>query len=435
MTRVNQQLMERRQKAVPRGPFHVTDRFAVHAKGARVVDADGTEYIDLTGGIGVVGTAHSHPYVVEAARRQLDRLIHTCFHVMPYEPYVRLAEELNRRTPGSHAKKTFFCNSGAEAVENAIKVARAHTGRTAIVCFQNAFHGRTLLGMSLTSKIVPYKKGFGPFAPEVYRVPYAYCYRCPFGAPGPEACSLECAENLRQLFTTGVDPDSVAALVVEPVLGEGGFVVPPARFLSRIFEICREHGIVVVADEVQTGFGRTGALFACEVMGVVPDLITTAKAMASGFPLSGVTGRAEVMDAPQVGGLGGTYGGNPVSCAAALATLKVIDQEDLCGRAKLLGERIRQRFLRLRDELPVVGEVRGLGAMMAMELVTDRSTKEPATDLTQRLGQYALGHGVVTIKAGTGGNVVRLLPPLCIEEADLERGLDVLEAGLRELSG
>ncbi|RMG98170.1 MAG: 4-aminobutyrate--2-oxoglutarate transaminase [Candidatus Dadabacteria bacterium] len=434
MPQTNQDLMERRKNAVPQGPFNVTDRFAVRARGARVTDADGNEYIDFAGGIGVVGTAHGHPAVLDAVRAQMERFVHTCFHVMPYEPYVRLAEELNRRTPGTHAKKTFFCNSGAEAVENAVKVARALTGRPAVICFENAFHGRTLLGMSLTSKIVPYKKGFGPFAPEVYRIPYAYCYRCAFGAEGPETCGLECAENLRRLFITGVDPDAVAAMVMEPILGEGGFVVPPRAFVTRVAEICREHGIVVVADEVQTGFGRTGTLFASEQFGLVPDVLTTAKAMASGFPLSGVTGRAEILDAPPVGGLGGTYGGNPLSCAAALATLEVIDREDLCGRARALGEKIRNRFLGMKETLPCVGDVRGLGAMMAIELVTDRKTKEPAAELTQALGRFALERGVITIKAGSYGNVVRLLPPLCIEEDDLDRGLDVLEEGLRTLS-
>ncbi len=435
MGQTNAELLERRHRAVPRGPFNVTDRFAREARGTRIIDVEGREYIDLAGGIAVMGLAHAHPRVIEAAREQMERLVHTCFHVMPYEPYLDLAEELNRRAPGDHEKKTFFCNSGAEAVENAVKVARHFTGRPGVICFQNAFHGRTLLGLSLTSKINPYKKGFAPFAPEVYRAPFAYCYRCPFGASGPEGCALECAGYLEDMFVTGVDPESVAALVLEPVLGEGGFVVPPRAFMERVFEIAREHGIVTVADEVQTAFGRTGRLFASERFGVVPDVITTAKALASGFPLSGVTGRAEIMDAPQVGGLGGTYGGNPVSCAAALATLQVIDEQNVCERAERIGAIIRERLEGFRERYPLVGDVRGLGAMMAMELVTDRVAKTPAPDQTKALAAYALDHGVVTITAGSYGNVFRLLPPLLIDEEDLVRGLDVLEEGLRALSG
>ncbi len=435
MGQTNAELMERRHRAVPRGPFNVTDRFAREARGTRIVDVEGREYIDLAGGIAVMGLAHGHPRIIEAAREQMERLVHTCFHVMPYEPYLDLAEELNRRTPGDHEKRTFFCNSGAEAVENAVKVARHFTGRPGVICFQNAFHGRTLLGLSLTSKINPYKKGFAPFVPEVCRAPFAYCYRCPFNAPGPGRCELECAGYLEDLFVTGVDPESVAAVVLEPVLGEGGFVVPPRAFVERVFEIAREHGIVTVADEVQTAFGRTGRLFASERFGVVPDVITTAKALASGFPLSGVTGRAEIMDAPQVGGLGGTYGGNPVSCAAALATLRVIDEQNVCERAERIGGIIRERLEGFKERYPLVGDVRGLGAMMAMELVTDRATKAPAPDQTKALAAYALDHGVVTITAGSYGNVFRLLPPLLIDEEDLVRGLDVLEEGLRAVSG
>ncbi len=435
MAQTNAQLMERRQRAVPRGPFNVGDRFAERASGSRIVDVEGREYIDFAAGIAVVGTGHGHPEVLAAARAQMDRFVHTCFHVVPYEPYIALAEELNRRTPGTHAKKTFFCNSGAEAVENAVKVARHFTGRPGVICFQNAFHGRTLLALSLTSKINPYKKGFAPFMPEVHRAPYAYCYRCPFRASGPEACDLECAAFLEDMFVTGVDPESVAALILEPVLGEGGFIVPPAAFVQRVFEIAGAHGIVTIADEVQTAFGRTGRLFACEHFGVVPDVITTAKALASGFPLSGVTGRAGIMDAPQVGGLGGTYGGNPVACAAALATLRVIDRENLCQRAERIGALMRTRLESFRERFSLVGDVRGLGAMVAMELVADRTTKAPAAEQTKALAAYALEHGVVTITAGSYGNVFRLAPPLTIDEEDLVRGLDVLERGLGTLSG
>ncbi len=434
MKPTNQTLQERRERAVPRGPFNVTTRFVASASGATVVDVEGREYIDFAGGIGVMGLAHSHPHVVAAAREQMERFVHTCFHVVPYEPYVRLAEELNRRAPGDHAKKSVFFNSGAEAVENAVKIARAHTGRPAVLCFENAFHGRTLLAMSLTSKIAPYKKGFGPFAPEVYRAPFAYCYRCPFGASGPDTCAVECAENLREMFTVGVDPDSLAAVLLEPVQGEGGFIPAPKRFVDRVFALAAEHGIVTVMDEVQSGFGRTGALFASEVLGVVPDLLVTAKALASGFPLSGVTGRAEIMDAPHVGGIGGTYGGNPVSCAAALATLEVIDREGIVARARQVGSVIRSRFEAFQERFPLVGDVRGMGAMLAMELVTDRTTKVPATAQTKQLAAYALDQGLITITAGSHGNVFRLLPPLCIDDDLLERGLDILEKGLERVA-
>ncbi|MBE0616605.1 MAG: 4-aminobutyrate--2-oxoglutarate transaminase [Proteobacteria bacterium] len=434
MATTNSELQARRERAVPRGPFNTTTRFAASARGARVVDVEGREFIDFAGGIAVVGTAHSHPKILAAAREQMERFVHTCFHVMPYEVYVRLAEELNARTPGSHAKKTMFVNSGAEAVENAVKVARCATKRPAVICFENGFHGRTLLGMSLTSKIVPYKKSFGPFADEVYRLPFAYCYRCPFGAAGPESCEVECAQNLERAFITSVDPDSVAALVYEPVQGEGGFVPAPAAFLQRISESAAKHGIVTVADEVQTGFGRTGKLFATESLGVVPDVITMAKSLASGFPLSAVTGRAELMDAPEVGGLGGTYAGNPVSCAAALATLEVIDEEGLCERAVRLGGLIRTRLEGFRERYPLVGDVRGMGAMLAMELVTDRAAKTPAAAATKELGAFVRDQGVLLLTCGSFSNVVRLLPPLLIEEEDLQKGLDVVEQGLQRLT-
>lgn len=434
MGTTNRELLERRNRAVPRGPFNTTTFFAQSASGARVTDVEGREFIDFAGGIAVIGTGHGHPRILAAAEEQMERFVHTCFHVMPYEPYVRLAEELNARTPGSHAKKTMLVNSGAEAVENAVKVARCHTRRPAMICFENGFHGRTLLGMSLTSKIVPYKKSFGPFADEVYRLPFAYCYRCPFGAAGPESCHVECAENLERAFVTVVDPDAVAALVYEPVQGEGGFIPAPARFARRIHEIAAARGIVTVADEVQTAFGRTGRLFASDVLGVVPDVITMAKSLASGFPLSAVTGRAEIMDAPEVGGLGGTYAGNPVSCAAALATLEVIDQEKLCDRAARLGAVIRARLEAMQERHPMVGDVRGLGAMMAMELVTDRKTKAPAAAQTKELGAYVRDKGVVLLTCGSLSNVVRLLPPLLISDEDLHRGLDVLEEGLGMLA-
>lgn len=435
MSQSNQELMARRKQAVPRGPFNTAPFFAAKARGARVTDVEGRDLIDFAAGIGVMATGHNHPKVVAAAKRQMDDFVHTCFHVVPYEGYVRLAEELNARTPGSHEKKTMFANSGAEAVENAVKIARAHTNRPGILCFDNAFHGRTLLAMTLTSKISPYKHGFGPFAPEVTRVPYAYCYRCPFGATGPESCALECAENLTQAFINEVDPTSVAAIIAEPVQGEGGFVVAPPAFLKRVQEIGAEHGILFIADEVQSGFGRTGNLFACEAAGVVPDLMTMAKALASGFPLSAVTGRADLMETPQVGGLGGTYAGNPISIAAALATLEIIDEERLVDRAREMGKIVRTRFEAMAQKYDLIGDVRGLGLMLAMELVTDRKTKAPATAETAKAVGLAQEKGLLLVKAGTYSNVIRLLPPLTIGQEDLVEGLDILEEAIAAVAG
>src|SRR5215217_4741474 len=324
-------LLARRAQAVPRGVPAVTPIAIVNAEGAVLTDADGNRFIDFGGGIGVVNTGHRHPGVVAAVREQLDRYAHVCFPVSTYEPYVELAERLNRITPGTHEKRTFFVNSGAEAVENAVKVARFFTGRQAVLCFEHGFHGRTNLAMALTSKVMPYKKGFGPFAPEVYRIPYPYCYRCAEAGKGDSAAADRCCmadrQRLEQIFAATVDPDSVAAIIMELELGEGGFVPAPREYVSTLATFARDHGILFIADEIQTGFGRTGKLFACEHYGLVPDIITTAKSLAGGLPLAAVTGRAEVLDEPQVGGLGGTYGGNPLACVAALAVIDAMESE------------------------------------------------------------------------------------------------------------
>ena len=428
-------LLARRARAVPRGVPAVTPIAVVHAEGALLTDADGNQLIDFAGGIGVVNTGHRHAGVVQAVREQLDRFTHVCFPVSTYEPYVELAERLNRLTPGSHEKRTFFVNSGAEAVENAVKVARAFTGRSAVVCFEHGFHGRTNLAMALTSKVTPYKKGFGPFAPEVYRIPYPYCYRCGTGRGPDGRCCLADRGYLDRLFAATVDPDSVAAIVMELELGEGGFVPAPADYVEALAAFAREHGILFVADEIQTGFGRTGRLFACEHYGLVPDLITTAKSLAGGLPLAAVTGRADVMEAAQPGGLGGTYGGNALACAAALAVLDAMEAERLPERARHVGERIRARFCAWAAAWPCIGDVRGLGAMIGMELVTDRATRAPDKALTGRLLAAALERGVVLLSAGTYGNVVRVLAPLTIEDAVLEEGLDAVEAALESVIG
>jgi 4-aminobutyrate aminotransferase / (S)-3-amino-2-methylpropionate transaminase / 5-aminovalerate transaminase len=437
-------LLARRSQAVPRGVPAVTPIAVVHAEGAVITDADGNRLIDFGGGIGVVNTGHRHPSVVEAVRQQLDRFAHVCFPVSTYEPYVELAERLNQITPGDHPKRTFLLNSGAEAVENAIKVARHFTGRQAVVCFEHGFHGRTNLAMALTSKVMPYKKGFGPFAPEVYRIPFPYCYRCGEAgkrggnplAGGREVggCCMASRERMEQMFAAIVDPDSVAAIIIELELGEGGFVPAPAEFVETLATFARDHGILLIADEIQTGFGRTGRMFASEHYGLVPDLITTAKSLAGGLPLAAVTGRADVLDAPQVGGLGGTYGGNPLACAAALAVLDAMDSEHIPERAAHMGEQIRARFCQWASRYPCIGDVRGLGAMIGMELVIDRSTKEPAKALTGRLITAALERGVILLSAGTYGNTIRVLAPLTTPDPILNEGLDVVEDALDAIS-
>jgi 4-aminobutyrate aminotransferase / (S)-3-amino-2-methylpropionate transaminase / 5-aminovalerate transaminase len=432
-------LAARRAAAVPRGVPAVTPIAVVHAEGAVITDADGNRLIDFGGGIGVVNTGHRHPGVVDAVRGQLDRFAHVCFPVSTYEPYVALAERLNRVTPGSHEKRTFFVNSGAEAVENAVKVARAFTGRQAVVCFEHGFHGRTNLAMALTSKVVPYKKGFGPFAPEVYRIPYPYCYRCREGdrRTGGQAdgCCMASAAWLERQFAALVDPGSVAAVVMELELGEGGFVPAPVEYVRVLAAFARAHGILFVADEIQTGFGRTGAMFACEHYDLVPDIITTAKSLAGGLPLAAVTGRAEVMEAAESGGLGGTYGGNPLACAAALAVLDAMERERIPERAARAGARIAARFRSWAECHPPIGDVRGLGAMVGMELVVDRTSRTPDKALTGRLLAAALRRGVILLSAGTYGNVVRVLAPLTADDALLDEGLDAVGEALAEADG
>jgi 4-aminobutyrate aminotransferase/(S)-3-amino-2-methylpropionate transaminase len=430
----SRELMARREAAVPRGPFHATPVFVHEARGAVLTDVDGNRLLDFAGGIGCVNVGHAAAPVVAAAVAQLSRLTHACFHVTPYEGYVALAERLNRLTPGSFPKKTLFLNSGAEAVENAVKIARAATGRPAVLAFEDGFHGRTLLALSLTSKVHPYKTGFGPFAPEVYRAPYGYCFRCAYRLTHPE-CGLHCVAALEDVFKRHVEADRVAAVVVEPVLGEGGFVVPPSDWLPRLRELTARHGILLVADEVQTGFGRTGRLFAVEHVGVVPDLLVAAKSIAGGLPLSSVTGRAELMDAPGVGGLGGTFGGNPVALAAAHAVLDTMEEGTLLRRAGEIGRLVSARAGAWRERFPLVGDVRGLGAMWGIELVRDRETRTPAREETAALTRACWERGLVTITAGTYGNVVRTLMPLVISDDELEEGLGVLEAALTAVCG
>jgi 4-aminobutyrate aminotransferase / (S)-3-amino-2-methylpropionate transaminase / 5-aminovalerate transaminase len=403
--------------------------FVERAEGAVIEDVDGNRFIDFAGGIGCLNVGHCAPEVVAALRRQIERFLHTCFMVTPYESYVKLAERLNALSPGDFPKKTILLNSGAEAVENAVKIARAYTRRPAVICFEDAFHGRTLLTMSLTSKTHPYKAGFEPFASDVYRIPYAYCYRCSYGLTYA-SCAVHCGHHLEDTFTRVVAAESVAAVIVEPVLGEGGFVTPPPEFLSTVHEICRRHGIVFIADEVQSGFARTGKLFACEHFGIVPDLLVTAKSLGGGLPLAAVTGRAEIMDHTGPGSLGGTFGGNPLACEAALAMLDIMEREKLPERAMRLGERFRARARVWQERWPLVGELRGLGAMQAMELVRSRETREPAAEETKEIVRYCLERGLILISAGSYSNVIRLLVPLVITDEQFEEGLNVFESAM-----
>ena len=420
----SRELWARRERAIPAAVFNTVPIFVERAEGGIVEDVDGNRLVDFGSGLAVLNVGNTSPAVVKAVREQAERYLHTCFHVTLNEPYVALAERLNELTPGDHEKRTMLVNSGAEAVENAVKLARYATGREKVVTFEHAFHGRTLMAMSLTAKEMPYKKGFGPFAPEVYRLPFAYPYRCPSGQP-PESCGPSCVEAvLGRMEEMG--PETIAAVVVEPVQGEGGFIVPPPEFLPALAEFCRSHGILLVADEVQTGFGRTGTWFGIEHSGVVPDIVTTAKALGGGLPLGGVTARAELMDAVHVGGLGGTFGGNPLACAAALAVIDTIEGGDLLSRSARLGERLMGALRGLKERIALVGDVRGLGSMVAMELVEDRETKEPAKEAASRVIKECYERGLIVLKAGTYDNVVRLLPPLSMDDALVERGLELL---------
>ncbi len=413
-------LLQERERHVPRGLATAHPIVAVRAVGAEMWDAEGQRFIDFVGGIGALNVGHNHPRVVQAVRAQLERISHTSIQVAAYEPYVRLAERLNERVPIARPAKTLLLTTGAEAVENAVKIARASTGRTGVVAFGLGFHGRTLLGMSLTGKTAPYRQNFGPFAPDVYHAPYPYLYR---GWTTERAL-----EGLDHLFLTEILPERIAAILIEPVLGEGGFVPAPPEFLRELRRITREHGILLIADEIQSGFGRTGRMFAVEHAAIEPDLITVAKSLAGGLPLSAVSGRAEVMDAPAPGGLGGTYAGNPLACAAALAVLDVMDAEGLLGRAVHLGERLEAFFgaLKLRSER--IGDVRALGAMVGIELVTDPETRAPDRVLAQRVVAEARRRGLLLLTAGSVGQVIRVLVPLMIEDALLDEALAVFEA-------
>ncbi len=421
----SQEILARKREAVAAPLGAIFPIVAAEGHGATLTDVDGNTFIDFTGGVGCLNVGHSHPRVVAAAREQLERFSHTDFTIVPYEPYVELAERLVERTPIAGPKKAAFFNAGTEAVENAVKFARAYTKRPAVIAFEGGFHGRTLLSLSLTSKTHPYKAGLGPFAPEVYRVPFAQDYR------GPDVRTALAA--LERTLVTQVAAETLAAIVIEPVQGEGGFVVAPPEFKAGLRRVCDDNGIVLVVDEVQTGFGRTGKLFAIEHYDVEPDLITVAKSIAAGLPLSGVLGRAEIMDAPGLNAVGGTYVGNPVAQAAAIAVLDVIDDEGLLERAAAIGETTRARMLEWQARFAEIGDVRGLGAMLAIELVHDRESKDPAPELVAAVCDEALRNGLLLMSAGIYSNVIRVLVPLTIADGELDEALEVWERALERV--
>ena len=422
----SQELLEKKQKYVAKGISNGTPLFIDKAEGALMTDVDGNTFIDFYGGIGVINAGHCPQPVVKAIQDQAEKLLHSCFMVTMYDSFVDLDQKITEITPGDFEKKTALVNSGAEAVENAVKIARAYTKRTGIIAFEMAFHGRTNMAMALTSKVKPYKHGFGPFVPDVYKMPSAYCYRCYYRSSYP-GCGMQCLQQFDRFFAAEVAPESIAAMIIEPVQGEGGFIVPPKEFLPGLKKIADQHGILLIVDEVQTGFGRTGKMFASEQFGVVPDIMTMAKSIAAGLPLSAVVGKAEIMDAPGPGQLGGTFAGNPLSCAAALATIDYIEQEQLPHKAEKIGSVVMDRLKDMQEKYSLIGDVRGLGAMIGIELVKDRQTQEPAKEETGRIVQECLEQGLIIISAGVYGNVVRMLMPLVITDEQLEQALNILD--------
>lgn len=423
-------LVERRQNIVPRGVSNGISTFVQSASGALVTDVDGNQFIDFAGAIGTINVGHCHPEVKEALHKQVDQYIHTGFNVMMYEPYIELAEKLAALAPGDFDKQVLFLNSGAEAVENAVKIARKYTKRPGIIAFSKGFHGRTLMTMTMTSKVKPYKYGFGPFAPEVYKAPFPYEYRRPNGLTEEQYDDF-IIEEFKSFLISEVAPESIAAVVMEPVQGEGGFIVPSKKFVQEVRRLCSEHGILFVADEIQTGFSRTGKYFAIDHYDVVPDLITVSKSLGAGVPISGVIGRKEIMNESAPGELGGTYAGSPLGCAAALAVLNIIEKQNLNERAVSLGKVVMERFEDMKKKYDCIGDVRGLGAMCAFELVKDKEMKEPDKALTAAICTEANKRGLLLLSAGTYGNVIRVLMPLVITNEQLEEGLEILEESLK----
>ncbi|MCD8777526.1 4-aminobutyrate--2-oxoglutarate transaminase [Mammaliicoccus sciuri] len=428
MGKTQEQLESLRNEYVARGVSNGNTHIADFAKGATVTDKDGTEWIDFAGAIGTLNVGHSHPKITEHLKNELERFILPGFNVIMYESYIKLAEKLAEITPGDHKKKTVLLNSGAEAVENAVKIARKYTGRQQVVSFVRGFHGRTNLTMSMTSKVRPYKFGFGPFAPEVYQAPYPYLADKP-GGLSDEAYIDSVIKDLKNFFIATVDPSEVACVVIEPVQGEGGFIIPDKKFIHALKDICEEHGIVFIADEIQTGFARTGKTFAIEHFDVIPDLMTVSKSLAAGFPLSGVVGRSEIVDSPNPGEIGGTYAGNPLACEAALKVIEIIGEENLNAKAEQLGATIQSRLEAFKLEHSFIGDIRRLGAMVAMEIV-DPETQSPDKVKTSQIVKAANENGLLLLSAGINGNVIRFLAPLVITDQELNKGLSILESSL-----
>ncbi|MBM7646276.1 4-aminobutyrate aminotransferase/(S)-3-amino-2-methylpropionate transaminase [Scopulibacillus daqui] len=423
------ELLDKRKRYVPKGVSNGVPTFADTAEGALVKDVDGNTFIDFAGAIGTINVGHCHPKVTQALKEQADRFIHTGFNVMMYEGYIKLAEKLANLAPGNHDKQVLFLNSGAEAVENAVKIARKYTKRQGIVSFKRGYHGRTLMTMTMTSKVKPYKYEFGPFAPEVYKAPYPYYYRRPEGMSEADYDEYVLQE-FKEFLVGDAAPETIAAVIMEPVQGEGGFIVPSKRFVQGVYELCQSHGILFVADEIQTGFTRTGRYFAIEHFGVVPDLITVSKSMGAGVPISGVIGRSEIMDKSEPGELGGTYSGSPLGCAAALAVLDVIEEENLNQRAEQIGSKVLNRFNKLAEQYDCIGEARGLGAMCALEVVKDKASKEPHKALTSAIIEEAGKRGLLLLSAGMFSNVIRVLMPIVITDEQLEEGLSIIEESI-----
>ncbi|MEH7354563.1 4-aminobutyrate--2-oxoglutarate transaminase [Neobacillus drentensis] len=425
----SREILERRNKYVPKGISNNCHSFVKKAQGALVEDVDGNQYLDFAGAIGTLNVGHSHPRVVRALQEQASQFIHTGFNVMMYESYISLAERLCELAPGNFDKQAAFFNSGAEAVENAVKIARKYTKRQGIISFTRGFHGRTLMTMTMTSKVKPYKYGFGPFAPEVYKAPYPYVYRRPDGM-SEQQYSKMIIEQFEQFLLAEVAPETIAAVVMEPVQGEGGFIVPDTAFVKRVREICTQYGILFVADEIQTGFARTGKYFAIDHFDVIPDLITISKSMGAGVPISGVIGRAEIMNAAEIGEIGGTYSGSPLGCRATLTVLDIIESENLNNRAEMIGDKVLGKMQLLAERFDGIGDVRGLGAMCAMEIVTDRQSKTPDKEAVGKIVKAAGERGLMLLSAGLYSNVIRLLMPLTITDDQLEEGLQILEEAM-----
>ncbi|MBX0352086.1 4-aminobutyrate--2-oxoglutarate transaminase [Bacillus toyonensis] len=426
-------LQKRYEEAVPTGIYHLTPLYVKKASGAIITDVDGNQFIDFAGGIGMQNVGHCHPKVVRAVQEQAKSFIHPCFHVTPYENYIALAEKINEKIPGTSKKKTMFANSGAEAIENAVKIARKVTGRSKVISFERGFHGRTLMTMSLSTKENPYKTGFGPFVSDMHILSYPYYYRAAEGVSSEEVDSQVIYQF--EKFLEEVSPEKVAAIVMEPVQGEGGFIVPSILFVKRIREICDQYGILMIMDEVQTGFGRTGKWFATEHFNIEPDIIALSKSIAGGLPLSAIVGRAEFMDVPGRGQIGGTFAGSPLSCAAGLAVFEIMEEENLVERAQQIGNRIMSHLHAMQLKYEVIGDVRGIGAMVAMELVTDRITKEPAKELTVQLIDEFWKNGLISIGAGIFDNVLRFLPPLVISNEEIDKGFEIINQSFKKLCG